>query len=425
MSTINKIMASVLCLLLSVTYLPSIHVWADDTPPPPIAGEFGIAIDAATGDIIYNKNADGQGYPASMTKVLTAIILDEKVQDTQMLNVSANAAGQECSCFGLTAGEQISKKDAMNGLLLLSANDLAVTIAENVGGSVEGFAQLMNDEVKKLGLQHTHFVTPNGLHDPNHYSTPHDIALIMKEALNHPNVLYALSTQTIPIHTSFQDKTIKNKSQVHNQPASAHVIAGKTGFTDQAGNTLVEYLKAGNKEVIAVVMKTHKIEEYSDIQTMANYAFAHMKTKKIASKGEVVDITKINGEKVNLMAPDDIAVGLKNDDKAKLTTKIELACTVGEDIKKGQIMANLKVIKDGAIVKEFPLVTEKAINAIKTIKKPGEGNTALKKSNGFSGNVTILGGILLFSAVFFSLITLKNGYYRKKKSVNTVQKNVF
>lgn len=401
----SKIMGSILIVLIGLTFLSSRTVWAED-PPPPIAGEYGVAIDAATGDILYNKNADGQAFPASMTKVLTSIVLDEKVADNQMLTVSPNAAGQECSCFGLTAGEKISKQDAMYGLLLLSANDLAVTIAENVGGNVEGFAQLMNEEVQKLGLQHTHFVTPNGLHDPNHYTTPHDMALIMKEALKHPKVLNALSTQSIEVHTSLQDKHIQNKSDVHTQPESAHVIAGKTGFTDQAGNTLVEYLKDGGKEVIAVVMKSHKQEEYSDIQTMANYAFSHMKTKKIASKNEVIDKRQVNGEKVNLIAPEDIAVGLKNDDHSKLTTKVELASTAGEVIKKGQLVANLKILKGKVIIKEVPLVTNKTIKATRKIlsmKMTGNQNADTKKPIGLPGITLIPAGlIILFFVVYIA-----------------------
>ncbi len=399
----KKVFFSIILVLLSMTYLSSSPAWAED-PPPPIAGEYGIAIDAVTGEVLYNKNADVQAYPASMTKVLTAIVLDEKAIDAQMFNVSPNAAGQECSCFGLTAGEQISKKDAMFGLLLLSANDLAVSIAENIGGSVEGFAQLMNEEVKKLGLQHTHFVTPNGLHDPNHYTTAHDMALIMKEAIKHPEVLDALSTQSVSVHTSVQDKIIRNKSEVHTQPAEAHVIAGKTGFTDQAGNTLVEYLKDGDKQVISVVMKSHKKEEYSDIQAMANYAFAHMKAEKVASKGEVVDKAKINGQKVDLIATDDAVVTMKNDDNCKLETKIKLVKTNGEIVKEGQIVGNMDVLKDGIMVKQVPLATDQVI---KEIKKSTDG---LNKSTDSSKDFIIPVGILISLFILVPL-TMQN---RKK-----------
>jgi len=246
---------------------------AETEAEPPITGEYGVAINAGTGEILYNKNAHSIAYPASMTKVLTATILDEHLMDGEQLTVSRHAANQECICFGLATGEKISKQDAMKALLLLSANDVAVAIAENVAGSEEGFAELMNQKAKQWGLKQTHFVTPNGLHNPGHYTTPYEMALITKAAIEHPNVLKVLSTQTTQIRTSRQEKTIH--TILHRMPNG---IAGKPGFTNEAKHTLVEYLKKGDKEIISVVMKTDKRSKYNDIETMANYAFDHMQT---------------------------------------------------------------------------------------------------------------------------------------------------
>ncbi|NRD76772.1 D-alanyl-D-alanine carboxypeptidase [Bacillus sp. BRMEA1] len=363
---------------------------------PPITGQYGIAIDAVTGEILYNKNADQKAYPASMTKVLTSIILDEKMPDSQMLTVSANAAGQECSCLEIKAGEKISKEDALYSLLLLSANDVAVAIAENVAGSVPGFATLMNDEVKKLGLKNTHFVTPNGLHDPNHYTTAHDMALIMKEALKHPNVLKALSTQSVDIKTSLQTKRISNHSLVHKQPNS-HVIAGKTGYTDIAQNTLVEYLEKDNKQVIAVVMKTNLGNEYSDIQKMANYAFDHMKVEKVVSKGSVVGVKKVNGKYVDLIADSDVDLTEKSDENVKFNTKIDLFNTYGKSVEKGQSVGNLLVMENGEILKEIPLITNKAIpkeSKVKPVTPSIESTSA----------IMIFIGIMAALLAFFSMI---------------------
>lgn len=275
MANIKKHVITILVSLLILNGMFSMKVSKAETEVPPIVGEFGVAIDAKTGEIVYNKNANSKAYPASMTKVLTATILDERLKDGEMLKVSKHAANQECICFGLKAGEMISKQDAMKALLLLSANDVAVAIAENVAGSEEGFAVLMNQKVKQWGLKNSHFVTSNGLHDPNHYTTPYEMALITKEAIKHPNVLEVMSTQTTKIKTSMKEKTISNLIQFHNLP---YVVAGKPGFTNAAQHTLVEYLKNGNKEVISVVMKTDKRSKYDDIQTMADYTFAYMKT---------------------------------------------------------------------------------------------------------------------------------------------------
>ncbi|MDR6123581.1 D-alanyl-D-alanine carboxypeptidase [Bacillus sp. SLBN-46] len=252
--------------------------------PPQIVGAYGVTIDAKTGEILYNKNAHSRAYPASMTKVLTATVLDERMKDGEWLTVSSHAANQECLCLGLRTGERITKQDAMKALLLLSANDVAVTIAENVAGSEKGFADLMNQKVQEWGLKNTHFVTPNGLHDPNHYTTPYDMALITREAIKHPNVLEVMSTQTTNIKTSIKEKTIRNLMNIQSQP---NAIAGKPGFTNAAQHTLLEYLKQGNKEIISVVMKTDKRSKYHDIQTMATYSFDHMNTVKRVNKVEI------------------------------------------------------------------------------------------------------------------------------------------
>ncbi|MEH7744190.1 D-alanyl-D-alanine carboxypeptidase family protein [Neobacillus drentensis] len=281
MSDIRKIVITPLLVLFLIVGIVSNRVSANETETPNIVGEFGVAIDATTGEILYSKNAHSKAYPASITKVLTATILDEQMKEGELLKVSSHAANQECLCLGLTAGEILSKQDAMKALLLLSANDVAVTIAENVAGSEEGFAELMNQRVKKWGLKNTHFVTPNGLHDPNHYTTPYDMAIITKEAIKHPNVLKVMTTRTTMIKTSKKEKTILNLFKFQRIPYS---ITGKPGFTNAAQHTLMEYLKKGNKEVISVVMKTDKQSKYSDIQTMANYSFAHMKSENLEAR---------------------------------------------------------------------------------------------------------------------------------------------
>ncbi|PLS09581.1 D-alanyl-D-alanine carboxypeptidase family protein [Neobacillus cucumis] len=281
MTNIKKFVITTFLSFLIMNGMSAKEVSTAEANVPPIVGELGVTIDAVSGEVLYNKNAYSKAYPASMTKVLTATILDERMKDGEMLIVSRNAANQECLCFGFTAGELISKNDAMKALLLLSANDVAVAIAENVAGSEERFAGLMNQKVKQWGLRNTHFVTPNGLHHPNHYTTPYDMAIITKEAIQHPEVLKIMSTQTTRIKTNRQERTIRNLINYQSNP---HVIAGKPGFTDAAQHTLVEYLTNGNNKVISVVMKSDKRSKYKDIQTMANYTFAEMKTRSMANQ---------------------------------------------------------------------------------------------------------------------------------------------
>ncbi|MEH7436728.1 D-alanyl-D-alanine carboxypeptidase family protein [Neobacillus drentensis] len=276
MTNIGKIVAASLLVLMILNGMlimkgSSAEVEIHSPPPPQIEGEYGVTIDAKTGEILFDKNAHTKAYPASMTKVLTATILDERMKEGDWLTVSPHAANQECLCLGLRAGERMTKQDAMKALLLLSANDVAVVIAENVAGSEKGFADLMNQKVLQWNLKDTHFVTSNGLHHPNHFTTPYDMAIITKEAIKHPMVLKVMSTQTTDIKTSRQEKIIRNLVNIGAMP---NVVAGKPGFTSAAQHTLVEYLKKGDKEIISVVMRSkNKRSKYNDIQTMANYSF--------------------------------------------------------------------------------------------------------------------------------------------------------
>ena len=271
MTYIGKIVVASLLVLVVLNGKVIMKGNSAEVYPPQIEGEYGVTIDAKTGEILYDKNAHSKAYPASMTKVLTATILDERMKDGEWLTVSPHAANQECLCLGLRAGERMTKQDAMKALLLLSANDVAVVIAENVAGSEKGFADLMNQKVQQWNLKDTHFVTSNGLHHPNHFTTPYDMAIITKEAIKHPMVLKVMSTQTTDIKTSRQEKIIRNLVNIGAMP---NVVAGKPGFTSAAQHTLVEYLKKGDMEIISVVMRSkNKRSKYNDIQTMANYSF--------------------------------------------------------------------------------------------------------------------------------------------------------
>jgi D-alanyl-D-alanine carboxypeptidase len=271
MTYIGKIVVASLLVLVVLNGMVIMKGNSAEVYPPQIEGEYGVTIDAKTGEILFDKNAHTKAYPASMTKVLTATILDERIKDGEWLTVSPHAANQECLCLGLRAGERMTKQDAMKALLLLSANDVAVVIAENVAGSEKGFADLMNQKVQQWNLKDTHFVTSNGLHHPNHFTTPYDMAIITKEAIKHPMVLKVMSTQTTHIKTSRQEKIIRNLVNIGAMP---NVVAGKPGFTSAAQHTLVEYLKKGDKEIISVVMRSkNKRSKYNDIQTMANYSF--------------------------------------------------------------------------------------------------------------------------------------------------------
>ncbi len=266
----------------------NVGVNPEQVAPPPKEGpnvfsQFATTIDAKTGDILYDKNAHHRAFPASMTKVLTAILLMEHTKPEDQFTFSQLALDQEKSNYQieLQPGETINRNTALMILMVLSANDVSYAIAEHIGGSVENFANMMNERAKQLGATDSHFVTPNGLHDPNHYTTPYDMAMITRGVQKYPEILQAMNTKRTTVTTSRQTVSIFNKSTYFENPFS---IGGKTGFTNEARNTLVLLNEKDGNRIINVVMASQRPEIYEDLKQMADYSFGQFVKQTVLDK---------------------------------------------------------------------------------------------------------------------------------------------
>lgn len=274
----------------------------DPSKPPEIASDAAIVMDAKTGQILYEKNAYTRNYPASITKILTALLAIEHGDLASTITMSYDAVwGIErgSSHIALDVDEQIKFEDALYAVLLVSANEAAWAIAEQVGGTLDNFCSMMNKEAKDLGCLDTNFVNANGLHDDNHYTTAYDMALITREALKYDKFREITSTTYYEI-----PPTNKNTTRYLNQdnrlilPASVYYyedcLGGKTGFTDQAGGTLVTWAKRDETELICVVMHASSnadnykdsialydycFDNYYPVQPVTNYIFSNEQTK--------------------------------------------------------------------------------------------------------------------------------------------------
>lgn len=325
-----------------------------------IFGEAGVGIDAKTGQILYDKGANDQHYPASITKILTAILLEENIKDDQKLTVSEKASYQECSCLVVESGEELSKKDALHALMIKSANDVSVVVAENVAGSVEEFAKMMNKKAKELGAKNSNFVTPNGLHDPEHKTTAYDIAMIMRGALKYPNIIEAMQVKEYVVKTNVDSTTLTRNDHILDIP---NAVGGKTGFTDQAGNTLAVYLKDGEKEIISVVMQStsKNKQHYKDIETMANESFKQLKVKKMIEKNSIVGKNKVLGEKVSLIANDEFSITYTGENERKIEKEIVLYELEEKTIPVRTKVGEMKISMDKKVIKTIPLLNAEEI----------------------------------------------------------------
>jgi len=217
-----------------------------------INAKAAIVMDAESKQVIYAKRADEPMYPASTTKLMTAILLVTHTNPNQEIYVSSRAAREPKVRLGLRPGTEITADEALHAILMKSANDVAYAVAQSVGGSQEGFARMMNVKARLLGCTHTNFVTPNGLHDDEHMTSAHDIALILAEAIRYPAIVETMRTTSY----SVGGKAIRNGNRfMYMQSAPfGTMIGGKTGFTSKAMYCLAFAARQGDHVRISVVL---------------------------------------------------------------------------------------------------------------------------------------------------------------------------
>lgn len=252
----------------------------------PIQGEAGVLMDEDNGNILYAKNENERLYPASTTKILTALVALDKgnLNDQVQVGNEVNLRSSDESSAGLKQGDVIPLKVLLRAMLLPSGNDAARTIAIYIAKKDSGkpnmspeegihyFAGLMNQKAKEIGATHSHFVNPHGLHDPNHYSTAKDLAIIAREARKN-QVFREIVSEEAYKDSSF---TFYNRNELVNR-SSSNFFQGadgiKTGFTDQAGHCLVSSATRDGKNLISVVLHSSKEGVYKDSTAMLNYGF--------------------------------------------------------------------------------------------------------------------------------------------------------
>ncbi|PJI07326.1 MULTISPECIES: D-alanyl-D-alanine carboxypeptidase family protein [Clostridium] len=287
----HKILSILLSVIIISSFSSNVLAAANE---PNIVGTSAISINAKTGEVIYSKNPDSKIFPASTTKLLTSIILNQYKKPSDYMYYSVSAKEQPESSFdknihALNVGERLSADDVLKSLLMYSANDMAYVIASNIinknnAPAVDvrnAFSVIMNNEVKKLGLKNTHFVTPNGLHDPDHYSTAYDMSRIAKAAFSINWIQKTISTQKTTITLDNGTKCeIKNTNKIIDPKEPVYdktCIGGKTGFTNEAGRCLITIFNRNGEKIIGVVMKSvydkDDLQVFKDMDNVINYSY--------------------------------------------------------------------------------------------------------------------------------------------------------
>ncbi|KYO67773.1 D-alanyl-D-alanine carboxypeptidase family protein [Thermovenabulum gondwanense] len=310
--------------------------------PPDIVGEAGILIEAKTGKILYEKNANIPLEPASTTKIMTAIIAIERGDLNDKVTTSERAFKSDGSRIYLEIGETLTLEQMLYGLMLSSANDAAVAIAEHISGSVEQFAELMNAKAKEIGAKNTNFVNPSGLPDKNHYTTAYDLALISRYALNNPTFCKIVKTKTfnIPWQGKEYDRTLINHNKLLWRYEGADGV--KTGYTVSAGQTIVASATRNGMQLLAVVLKSQGKNIYTDAISLLDYGFNNFKREDLVKNGEEITYIDVKyGNPVALIAFQDFSFVSEKDNNLPITKKIDIPKTIKAPLAKGAVIGKI------------------------------------------------------------------------------------
>lgn len=341
------------------------------TEQPEISADAAILIDSSSEKVLYSKNENQKMYPASTTKILTAILTIENCNLNDVVTVPYEAISSITSGYSVAAlqtGEQLTVEQLLQVMLVHSANDAANVLAFHVSGSIENFASLMNNKVSELGLTNTHFTNPSGMHDENHYTTAHDLAIIMKYCMKNDTFrsLSSLKYCTIPATNKYDVRVFNTTNELliyDNRDVSSnyyykYAIAGKTGYTTQAKNCLVSVAKKENLELICVVLSAgiypnNVSAKFVDTKSIFDYGYNNYTIKKLREKDAIATQIEIgNGTKetrnLDLLISDDLSALVTQDEfDTEFEPQIELQDNLFAPIAQWQVVGKITYTIDG------------------------------------------------------------------------------
>lgn len=352
-----------------------------------------ILIESSTGEIIYEYNSHEKLEPASMTKMMSLVLIMESIEKgviklDQKITVSENASSMGGSQILLETGEQMSVDDLLKGITIASGNDAVVALSEAIAGTEENFVKMMNDKVQKLGLKDTNFKNSHGLDEEGHYSSAYDMAFIAKELVKHQKILEYSS-----IYETYLRENTDKKIWLVNTNKLVRFKEGvdglKTGYTEGAGYCLTATMKKDDMRVIATVMgEPSSSIRNSEVSGMLDYAFAQVGLKKLLSKNSVVETInspKANTDEIKIVPKEDVNLLYKKiDGEITPTYKIKVN-EIKLPVKKGDVVGKLYVKNNNKTINEIDLTVLKDVDKcnifelyLKNLKNIISGNISFK-----------------------------------------------
>ena len=327
-----------------------------------LSAQKAILTDAATGRVLYEKNADSRSLIASTTKIMTALIVCEQCNVLDRMRIPKEAVGIEGSSMYLQEGEVLTIQELLYGLMLHSGNDAAVALAIYCGGTVEGFAELMNDKAHQLGMKDSHFENPNGLDAPGHYSTARDLAILASYAMNNPIFSKTVSTKNIAIGQRY----LHNHNKLLWQVPGADGV--KTGYTRAAGRILVSSALRDGRRLVAVTINAP--DDWNDHRALLEQGFSGFSHCSLVQAGQLIGSAEIAGGdcgRVQLLAGEDFDYALAPEEEVSLL--IPGTGFVYAPVTAGAAAGFAHVCVDGKSVGKVPLVYGETVEKTQDTEK--------------------------------------------------------
>ena len=366
-------MKRVICFFICVCFMmQSVAVFAEGNTDLGLNAKSAILMEEATGNILYESNPDERLPIASVTKVMTMLLIMEavdsgKISLDDMVTVSENAMSYGGSTMFLETGEQLTVNDMLKGIAVASANDGCVAMAEHLAGSESAFGDMMNEKAKELGMENTHFMNTNGLDEDDHYSSARDVAIMSRELMKH---------ETIFNYTSIWMDTLRGgKFQLANTNKLIRFYDGanglKTGSTSKALCCLSAAAKRNDMQLIAVVLGAPtSAERFASAKSLLDYGFANYAVNTQITAGD--EVQKIAVEKgvdkeVGVVAGDSCSTLVKKGQEDNITKEIKIDETITAPIEAGQKIGTMTISRDGEVIADIDL------NASSAVEKKGIG----------------------------------------------------
>lgn len=338
----------------------STYVLANNTNSgPDINAESALLIDNKTNKVLYSKDMNRKMFPASTTKILTAILVLENHSLDEKVTASYNAVmtiPSGYSTASIQIDEVLTVEQLLELLLVHSANDAANVLAEYTGGSIDSFVAMMNTKINELGLSDTHFTNPYGLQDNNHYTTAHDLAIIMQYCLKNDDFrkIAGQASCAIPSTNKSEPRKYSSTNELlvaGNSNYYPNLIAGKTGYTSEAGECLVSAAYNDNLELVGVILNSNN--RFKDTRSLYNYGYTNFSIKNIVNEKDIITNVEVKNatkdtKNLNLLVSEDIPVLANNsDDLSKIEPQITLNSDIKAPIEDGQVLGKVSYSVNG------------------------------------------------------------------------------